>query len=77
MPTLPANGRKLWGDFFDLHLTRRSGLNGSERLGFADLQAWQIVTGLRHEPWEVRAIFRLDNEFMAFQAREAAKRQGA
>jgi hypothetical protein len=64
-PELPDGGSKVWADFQDLHKTRRSGLNGPERIAFADLHSWQIVTRLRLELWEVRAILRLDAEFMA------------
>jgi hypothetical protein len=76
LPELPTNGLKLWQVFIDLHTTRRSGFNGPERFGFADLHAWQIITRQALEPWEVRALFRLDREYMAFRAREAAKSGG-
>ena len=74
---LREDGRKLWQNFLDLHVTRRMGMGGPERLSFGDLHAWQIMARSPLEPWEVRAILRLDHEYMAFASAEAAKRQGA
>jgi len=73
LPRLPRQGRALWADFLDLHLTRRSGLNGPERLSFADLQAWQIVTASTLAPWEIRAILALDRVYMATVADAASR----
>jgi hypothetical protein len=71
MPTMPEHGEKLWLAFQDLHVTRRSGFGGPERFGFADIHAMQIVTGIHLAPWEVRGLFALDREYMAFAASEA------
>ncbi len=77
MPKLGRTAARVWSDYLDLHVTRRSGLDGPERIGWVDLQARQIVTGHPLEPWAIRAIFRMEAEWSAFRSREAAKSRGA
>jgi hypothetical protein len=59
-PDMPEALDYLWSWFQRLHLARRAGMAGLERLAFLDIDAanrlleWQIL------PHEVDALFRLD-----------------
>lgn len=70
---LPRGLERLWGDFIDLHSSRGSTGMGAARITFADIDAWQRVTGTVLEPWEIDCIRKADDAFLTQQAREAKR----
>lgn len=72
-PTLPRGLVPLWNDFIELHQSRGAGMAGPARITFADILAWQTVTGSTLEPWELAAVRRADDAFMAVSAKARAK----
>ena len=64
-PPLPRGCVLLWSDFLALHGTRGSSGMGPARIGFVEIDAWQRVNEVRFEPWEIEAIRRADNAYMA------------
>lgn len=64
-PALPEGCGELWRMFLTLHARRGSSGFGASRITFADLDAFQRVTGRRLASWEVEAIMRADDEFIA------------
>lgn len=73
-PRLPDGCGHVWNDFIDLSQCRAvvSGPAGASPAGisFADLHAWQAVTGTRLEAWELAAIRKIDTAYLAnFAAR--------
>jgi hypothetical protein len=72
-PVLPTGLVPLWNDFIGLHNSRGSGMAGPARITFADLDAWQRVTGSRLQAWEIAAIHKADNAYLAQAAKAVAK----
>jgi len=68
-PTLPRGLAPLWNDFIDLHSSRGVGMAGPARITFADIAAWQSVTGSPLEAWEVNAIRKADDAYLATVAK--------
>lgn len=66
MPDLPREGRTAWGAFRDMHTTRFTSM-GLMPISYTEIDAWQRVTGVELEPWEVDAIRALDHEYIAMQ----------
>lgn len=64
-PALPAGLEYLWNDFTELHVSRGSTGFGAARITYQDLDSWQRVTGARLECWEIDAIRRADNAYLA------------
>lgn len=64
-PTLPVDLGQLWADFVDLHASRGSTGFGPARILFSDIYAWMRVTGNRLAAWELAAIRKADDAFMA------------
>lgn len=48
---------------------------GEHPIGFADLVAWQDITGVELDPWEARTLRRLSAEYLA--QRHASRDPGA
>lgn len=42
---------------------------GDRPIGYADLAAWQAISGIELEPWEARALRRLSGEYLGQSAR--------
>lgn len=59
-PPIPHTVVHVWNWFCQLDSARGSNGWGPSSLSYADIVAWGQVTGTAIEPWEVRAIFRLD-----------------
>lgn len=67
-PALPVGLEDLWGWFVQLHDSRGSSGFGPARISHLDLFAWQQVSGVSLAPWEVEAIRRADNAYLADHA---------
>jgi hypothetical protein len=63
LPELPKEGRATWATFLELHQTRSSGM-GIGAITYTEIDAWQRVTGIDLDPWEIVAIKALDVEFI-------------
>lgn len=72
-PSLPDGLSALWLDFAQMHECRGSTGFGPMRISFADVQAFQAINRVRHEPWEIEAIRRADNAFLAQVAQRHAE----
>lgn len=62
----------------NLYSEIRKGTNesfGASRIGWADIQAYEAVTGQKLTRKELRAITCLDDEYIAFMAEQNRKRQ--
>jgi hypothetical protein len=72
-PTLPEGCAQLWADFATLHDSRGSTGFGPMRITWRDLADWQDVTGARLDAWQVDAIRRADNAYLADYAERQPK----
>jgi len=70
-PILPRGLIPLWVDFIDLHGSRGAGMAGPARITFGDILAWQTVTGAALDSWELSAIRKADDAFIAHCAKDA------
>jgi hypothetical protein len=75
-PDLPDQGAHLWGWFADLSRGRQMGGMGPSRLTYADMQAWIALMGVAVEPWEIRALLRIDSAWLVCQAENKPKGNG-
>ena len=51
----------LWQWFLELHQTRGSGMEGMQRITYAEIDAWIRLTGNVVDWWDVRAIKAVDS----------------
>lgn len=72
-PELPVGTADLWADFLALHSTRGSGMGGQECITWPALDAYQRINGVRFEPWQIEALRRADNAYLANKAEKVAK----
>lgn len=63
-PLCPSGCEPLWQIFKELHASRGNNGFGPMRLTFAELDAFQRVTGMRLKPWEIDALRRADRVFI-------------
>lgn len=54
----PPAGQQVWDWFWELDKGRQVGM-GVNAISWADIEAWQHVTGARPEPWELNAIYKM------------------
>lgn len=76
-PEAPRNGIHVWAWFLELHQARGGNGFGPSPISFRDLRDWTEMTRTRPEPWEVRAILKIDQAYlnaMADEMRKEAKR---
>jgi len=59
-PGLPATLMPLWGWYQEISEGRSSGGMGPSVLTWGDVLAWQSVTGVTLNGWEVGMLFRMD-----------------
>ena len=59
-PEPPEDAVHLWAWFWELDGARGEGMSGPLALSFPDLDAWARLTGSAPEPWEVRALRKMD-----------------
>ena len=64
-PALPLGCERLWSDFAEMHECRGSSGFGPQRITFTDMDAWQRMNGVTLAPWEITAIRKADNAFLA------------
>ena len=70
-PEVPPAGEHLWSLFWELHAGRGSNGWTVETLRPADIEAWARLTGICLDPWEARALLRMDQ---ACRAASTAKK---
>ena len=63
-PDVPAAGEYLWGLFWDMSLGRGNGGWGPEPLSWADMAAYAGLNGITFNPWESKALRRMDLAFL-------------
>lgn len=73
--SLPAGCEQLWRDFIALSGTRGSTGFGPSRISFSDIDAFQRVKSVTLPAWQIEAIRRADNAFLAHYA-ESNKPKG-
>lgn len=67
-PPLPEGLEPLWHDFWALHSGRGNSGFGPAQITFADIDAYQRVTGVRFQPWQLDAIRRADGAYLKHYA---------
>lgn len=72
-PKLPQGLGYLWRDFLDLHNSRSGSGFGPARITFADIDAWQRVTGFELAPWELSAVRAADGAYFDSIANQRKK----
>lgn len=75
-PRLPEGCEPLWLDFLALHGSRGSTMSGAARISFADIDAYQRVSGTVLQPWEVDAIRGADSAYLSVQAEQRGADHG-
>lgn len=63
-PQCPRGCEDLWRVFSELHASRSNNGFGPSRISFAEIDAYQRVTGTMLKPWEIAAIRRADKAFI-------------
>lgn len=71
-PRLPAACEELWRVFSELHSCRGNNGFGPSRITYADIDAFQRVSGVKLSTWEMSAILRADAAFLEDWARHNA-----
>jgi hypothetical protein len=69
--TLPKGCEQLWADFVHLHQRRGSAGFGPSLITDVQIDAWQRVNRRRLSHWQIRAIFRADDAYIASVAPKA------
>lgn len=64
-PRLPDSCSLLWSQFLELHSCRGSTMAGVARISFTDLDAFQRVSSVKFDAWEIDAIRRADSAYLA------------
>lgn len=71
LPELIPEALPTWEAFWMLHTRRAPGVP----LSFSEIEAYTRITGEPLDPWQVRAICKLDDEWQQFYANEVAEAQ--
>ena len=64
IPELPRLAVHVWSWFLELDSSRGNSGFSHFPITYADLKAWQEMTRIRLEPWEVSALRRLDAAYI-------------
>lgn len=64
-PELPVELSQLWEDFMHLHARRGSDGFSPARITDLQIDAWQRLHGISLRPWQIDAIYKADNAFLA------------
>ncbi len=72
-PLLPPACEGLWRGFLELHACRCSGGMGPSRITYMDIDAYQRVTGMKFDPWELEAIRQTDAAILSDHEERRAK----
>jgi hypothetical protein len=70
-PECPEELRYLWNWFQDISFARHHNGFNYQPLGWMDIYAWCRLFGRRLQLWEMRALIRLDREWLAAKAAAA------
>lgn len=65
IPPLPFEAEQVWQWFGDLNRARGSGMVGPESLSWSDVCAYFQLLGFRPSRWELEALSRLDDKYIA------------
>jgi hypothetical protein len=60
LPPIPPGCQSLWAAFLELNSARSSGGMSASGISFQDIAAWQSITGVTLNPWELDVICALD-----------------
>lgn len=63
-PYFPEVVGYLYAWFMQLNNGRRIGVNGPERITYADIYAWSVLTGNNPQPQEVEALMQVDAAYL-------------
>jgi hypothetical protein len=77
-PDLPAALAPLWQAFCELNASRGSGGMGPANITYPDILAWQALSGVDLNPWEIGAIKAMDSVVIAMAytpAKNTAKKK--
>lgn len=69
-PVLPEGAEHAWSGFLALHSTRGNNGFGPSPISYADIDAYQRVSGDRLLAWEIDAIRRADHAFFSVQSKK-------
>jgi hypothetical protein len=69
-PELPSLASHVWVWFCELHEARGGGGMGVSPISYRDIQDWSELTRTRIEPWEIRAIRKVDCAFIQSAAEQ-------
>lgn len=72
-PPLPPEGEHVWAWFEELDRGRGTGGFGPATIGYLDVLAWAMLTGVLIRPCEVAAIMAIDRAWLAAQLKPAAR----
>jgi hypothetical protein len=64
-PEKPVLGNHVWDWFLELNRARSTGGFSVSPLSYFDIAAWSSLTKTRIEPWELKALCLLDEEYIA------------
>jgi len=73
-PACPPGCEELWRIFGELHSCRGNNGFGPTRITYSDLDAFQRVSGIVLQPWELDAIRAADRAFLNDWAARQPKR---
>lgn len=62
---MPTFALRAWNAFAEISRTRQTGAMGICRITRLEVRLWEEDEGVCLQPWERRAIFRLDDEYIA------------
>lgn len=74
-PHLPAGCEDVWRIFNELHACRGNNGFGPQRITYADIDAFQRVSGVVLQPWELAAVRKADAAYLTDWA-ERNRRDG-
>lgn len=74
-PALPEGCEELWRIFAELHACRGNTGFGPSRITYADIDAFERVSGVKLQAWEREAIRRADQAYLE-QVAERTRHDG-
>lgn len=74
---IPAAAEHVWSWFCNLSPTRRMGYAAAEPLSWSDIEAYFRLLGVAPLRWEVAALRRLDETYLASRAPDRPAAAGA
>lgn len=72
-PELSPINAHVWEYFGELNQGRDRDDSGPKKTSWRELEAWANMTGRRLDPWEIRALRKIEAEYLDFMAAERAK----